>query len=239
MNACAIILAGGFSSRMAPRFKPLLPLPYAEGVRSALSALCSRCMSMGIHVLVVGGYRAEEVRAEALAAGASFIRNPRPEEGMFSSVRAGVSALPQACDCFFVQPADIPLVRKMTLQTLLDARSMHPGQVFLPTYRGRSGHPPLFPASAKHLLIEQPWSGGLRQAMAEMPCVKIPCADSLMLRDMDTIEDYALIQKLAPGIDKLDPEEAGELLDVMHVPGTGKAHARAVGAVAKAFALCL
>ncbi len=239
MNVCALILAGGFSSRMAPLFKPLLPLPFADGAQSALAALCARYLGMGIHALVVGGYRAEEIRKEALAAGASFALNPRPEKGMLSSVCAGIAALPQSCSHFFVQPADIPLVRKMTLETILEASAAHPDAVLLPAYRGRRGHPPLFPASVKHALSEKAWSGGLREAMAAMPCAEIPCADSLMLRDMDAPDDYADLKKLAPGMDILDPEEAMELLEVMRLPGKGKAHARAVGAVAKALALCL
>ena len=239
MSISAVILAGGFSSRMAPLFKPLLPLPFASGTRSALSALCARYLEMGIHAVVVGGCRAEEIREEALAAGAAFALNPRPEEGMFSSVRAGIARLQQTCSHFFVQPADIPLVRKMTLQALLDASAGKPGAVLLPAYRGRTGHPPLFPACAKQVLEEKAWDGGLRRAMAEMPCAVIPCADSLMLRDMDTPGDYADLQKLAPGMDMLDPEEAMELLEVMRVPEKGRAHARAVGAIAEALALCL
>ncbi len=239
MNPCVIILAGGFSSRMAPLFKPLLPLPFANGTISALSALCRRYRGTGVHAIVVGGCRAEEIRAEARAAGATFALNPRPEDGMFSSVVAGLNAIPPESSHFFVQPVDIPLVRIMTIRTLMEVSATKGDAVLLPYYRGRTGHPPLFPAAMKPLLTQKRWVGGLRQALESLPCEIVPCADSFILRDMDTTEDYEAMKKLAQGFDALSPEEALELLDVMHVPDKGRAHARAVGAVAAAIARCL
>ena len=66
MNVCALVLAAGFSTRMAPRFKPLLALPLPEGERSALASVCGLYLAEGIPPLVVGGARAEDTRREAL-----------------------------------------------------------------------------------------------------------------------------------------------------------------------------
>lgn len=121
MAAYALILAAGFSTRMVSHFKPLLPMPFPSGCRTALSAVCALYRAENVHPLVIGGYRAEKTEEEALACGAGFIRNAHPEAGMFSSIRTGAAALPRDCSHFFVHPVDIPLVRRITIQSLLKA----------------------------------------------------------------------------------------------------------------------
>ena len=59
-NCAALILAAGFSSRMRSGFKPLLPVPLAEGHRTALECLVKLYKSLGIQrIMVVSGYRRE------------------------------------------------------------------------------------------------------------------------------------------------------------------------------------
>lgn len=78
---------------------------------------------------------------------------------MFSSVQAGVEALVKGGfeGQFFVQPVDVPLVRPLTIRTLLDAAGQEeadqaadlavcgkaePMSVLVPTFDGQEGHPP-------------------------------------------------------------------------------------------------
>ncbi len=238
MKACAIILAAGFSTRMAPLFKPLLPLPFPEGEKSALSALCSRYRAEGVLPVAVGGYRAEETRAEACSAGAVFVLNPHPEQGMFSSIAAGMAALPPGCTHFFIHPSDIPLVRRMTIRMLLD-RAEKKDAALIPHFRGAAGHPPLFPAGMKGILAEHGRASGLRDAMGHVRREAAASADSLILNDMDSPADYEAMCARARCLDVLAPEEAAELLDIRGVPAKGRAHGLAVGAVAAALAGCL
>ena len=89
MATYALILAAGFSTRMAPEFKPLLSLPYPQGPRTVLAALCKLYTALDVRPLVVGGHRADDVAAAARAQGVDFTVNPTPEDGMFSSLCAG------------------------------------------------------------------------------------------------------------------------------------------------------
>lgn len=239
MNVCALVLAAGFSTRMAPRFKPLLALPLPEGERSALASVCGLYLAEGIPPLVVGGARAEDTRREALALGAEFIVNSHPERGMFSSVRAGMAALPSGCDHVFVHPVDIPLVRRMTIRTLLDAAGKEESVPLIPTYKGRSGHPPLFPAAVRDAVLRSSDDGCLRDIVERSSPVSVPVADAFILRDMDSPEDYAGLCALAPHRNVLLPEEAEELLNVRRVPERGRRHCRVVGDVAAGFAEAL
>lgn len=97
IRASAIILAAGFSSRMGG-FKPLMPLPSPEGERPALDILLESYFRIGVHdIVVVSGYRGDEVDARARQAGTLGVRNLRPEDGMFSSVLLGLAHLPERC----------------------------------------------------------------------------------------------------------------------------------------------
>ena len=143
MRACAIILAAGFSTRMAPMFKPLLPIPFPWAEESAVASLCRRFREEGALPVVVGGNEAKKTRREACASGGIFVRNQHPGQGMFSSITAGLAALPDECTHFFMQPSDVPLVRRMTLRLLLE-RAAESNAVLVPSFRGKPGHPPLF-----------------------------------------------------------------------------------------------
>ncbi|HJD96604.1 DVU_1551 family NTP transferase [Mailhella massiliensis] len=239
MNVYALILSAGFSSRMQPHFKPLLPLPLPGGPLSALAALCALYRAEGVHPVVVGGNRAEETKKVAQACDAAFALNPHPERGMFSSIRAGAAALPADCTHFFVHPVDIPLVRRISVRTLLEEAEHFPAAPLIPTWRGQSGHPPLFPAGLLPAIRDAGGEGCLRDVVEASSPRAVPVADSFILRDMDCPEDYTALCALAPSQDILSPEEAKELLGVRHVLDKGREHSLAVGAVAEAFALAL
>ena len=84
---CGIILAAGFSTRMG-RFKPMLPF----GGKSVLAHVIDTWHRAGVHqVVVVGGFKKELTGRCARACGALFTENPKPEDGMFSSVTAGLT----------------------------------------------------------------------------------------------------------------------------------------------------
>ena len=242
MAVYALVLAAGFSTRMEPHFKPLLPLPLPGGDRSALAAVCALYQAEGVKPVVVGGNRADATRNEAEALGAAFALNRHPERGMFSSIRTGMAALPNDCTHVFVHPVDIPLVRRMTVRTLLDAADsaeVADNSPLIPSYRGTAGHPPLFPVAVKNAVLHAGDDGCLRTVVESLCPVTVPVADSFILRDMDSPEDYKELCALAPRQNVLSPEEAKELLHVRRVQERGVEHCLAVGRVAAAFASAL
>ena len=88
MNMHALILAAGQASRMG-RCKALLPLALGPGGRdcTALEGLARLFRESGIsRITVVTGFHAECVEAAARDLGLAVVRNPRPEDGMFSLV---------------------------------------------------------------------------------------------------------------------------------------------------------
>ena len=237
MSAFAMILAAGFSSRMAPAFKPLLELPFAQGRQTPLARLCALYQSEGIRPVVIGGHRHQEVQTAAQACGADFVRNPHPEQGMLSSIKAGLAVLPENCRLFFIHPVDVPLVRRMTVSLLLEAAAQQTDDIYIPVYREQKGHPPLICGSLHSLLLAGDHPEGLRGLLltSGRRIRSVPVADAFILHDMDDTKSYDTLCNLAPLADILSPEEAETLLLLRAVPHRGLGHARAVAALAEAF----
>ena len=232
------------------KVKALLPLPLGASGEfcSALEGLARLFRQLDIeHIAVVTGWHAESIEPAAQALGLAVVRNPRPEEGMFSSVCAGLSALTAGDPALaetpvLVQPVDVPLVRPMTIQALLEAHAYDPESVLVPTFAGQEGHPPLLPARHLAHVLHHERTGaenGLRGALEGLPVRHIPVADGLMLPDMDRPEDYERMRLLALRRNVLRPDEALELLRLHEVPEKGVRHGRAVGTVAAALAKAL
>lgn len=241
MKICAVVLAAGQASRMKA-VKALLPLPLLPGGRDcpALEGLARLYREAGVRdILVVSGHHAAEVEAAARCLDLVTARNPEPEQGMFSSVRVGLRAVAADCDRAFVHPADVPLVRPLTVRALLEEARAMPRAVLIPGFEGREGHPPLLPAAFAKNIFNYQGRDGLRGALAALPRRLVEVADSFVLEDMDRPEDYARLRGLAARRGALAPAEARRLLRERGIPEKGLRHAEAVGAVAQGLALAL
>lgn len=229
----ALILAAGFSERMGA-FKPLLPL----GDSTPLQRLVRMYRRAGVdRVTVVGGHRADEIAAVAAGEGAAFARNPNPENGMFSSVAAGVASLPAGALRAFVHPVDVPLVRTDTITLLLEAAMRTDSTVFVPHFDGRPGHPPLVARAVFADIAAGDGAGGLRAILERRGPTPVPVADRHILFDIDTPADYGEAQRRTADPAGLIPTEARELLHLVFrvTPGVF-AHSRAVASAAAALA---
>ena len=121
MRHYALILAAGAASRMG-RCKALLPLPFPDGECCALERLARMYAFCGQR-FVVTGHHAGLLEPAAPGWGLRAVRNPRPEDGMFSSIRAGLRAVLEQARAegvepeqggVFVHPVDVPLTRRRT-----------------------------------------------------------------------------------------------------------------------------
>lgn len=232
----AIVPAAGLSSRMG-RFKPFLPL----GEKTVLERVVGLFDLNGIdRVIVVTGKRGDEVGEVARRVGADAAHNPDFEQGMYSSILAGVRALPDDVDGFFVLPADIPLVRRETVLQLLHVFDRERPAVLYPRFRGERGHPPLIDSKLLSDILDHDGTGGLRTVLQrhEPDAFDLDVADCGILHDLDTPEDYEAALA-SVGREYPTSEECAQLWSMSGGTGHVMRHCMAVTRVAEALCTAL
>ena len=227
----AIILAAGYSSRMGA-FKPLLEL---AGL-AAIDRVIGLYQAVGVSdIHVVTGFRSATIEAAVRRRAVHLVHNPDHDTGMFSSVLAGVSALPETAPAFFVHPVDIPLVRTHTLCSLLETGPTHFPAIVYPTFDDLRGHPPLISGDLRQAILSHNGEGGLRGLLDRFgdQAVDIPVADNGVLLDMDTPDDYARLSGRSEASAILNDEECRVLMEkVLRLPAAIIEHCREVARVA-------
>src|SRR5271166_5696000 len=225
-NMAALVLAAGYSARMG-QFKPRLPL----GDRSAIEHAIDGFHAAGIgEVIVVTGHRAQELTVVLKDYPVRCIFNPTYDSGMYSSIVAGLRALPPETDACFVLPADIPLVRPSTIELLAAAYQKSRAAIVYPVFRARRGHPPLLDRSIFASIIASDGLGGLRGVLSryEAAAQDVRVLDECIYMDMDTPADYARLNALAASRDVLSRAECEALLAALDVPEKVVRHSRVV-----------
>lgn len=182
----AVVLAAGVSSRMG-NFKPMLTVDGQTMIRRVVASMQE---SGADPVIVVTGYKHDILARHLADTGVTLVRNERYyETQMLDSLLLGLSALPDGTERVLITPADIPLVRPETIQTLLSAE----GDFVRPCYQGAPGHPVVMALRLHQPLRAFQGSGGLRgaiEASGVVP-VDIPVEDFGTTLDGDTRDEYA------------------------------------------------
>src|SRR5207302_5889014 len=108
------------------------------------------------------------------------------------SVQAGVRAVADACDAFFLVLADHSPPRPETLRTMIDALGESQNPIVLPSHQGRHGHPILISSKLAPeilaLTFEQTLASIVKLHAADAREVIVD--DPAILEDIDTPEDY-------------------------------------------------
>ena len=182
----AVIVAAGLSSRMGD-FKPMLTM----GTISVSQRIIATLKHAGVNrIVVVTGYRADELEHHLARSGVLFFRNENfRTTDMFHSATIGLKYLSQSCRRILFTPVDIPLFTAATVKRLLETE----GDYICPVCGGDTGHPVLMSDRLVEKIIADSGEGGLKGALARsgFPMVPVPVEDYGILKDMDTKEDYA------------------------------------------------
>lgn len=184
----ALVLAAGRSSRMGGPNKLLEEIGGRPLVRIVAEAVLG---SRARPVIVVTGHQRERVEAVLAGLPVTFVHNPHYADGLGTSLKAGIAALPREADAVVVCLGDMPRVDAVMIDRLLDAFDPDKGAlVVVPTIEGQRGNPVVwsrrfFPdlmtvegdVGARHLI------GRYAEAVAEMPL-----SGQAALTDIDTPE---------------------------------------------------
>jgi len=191
----ALVLAAGRSSRMGGSNKLLADVHGTPLVARTVDAVLA---SSARPVVVVTGHQADEVRAALAGRPVAFTHNPDFAEGLSTSLRAGLAALPADVDGALVCLGDMPAVAPGVLDTLIAAYNPTEGRtICVPVAHGRRGNPVLWgrrffadmarisgDTGARHLIGEN----------AEQVC-EIQVDTEGVLNDVDTPDGLARLME--------------------------------------------
>lgn len=148
-------------------------------------------------VIVVLGCRADAVIAACPGLEVQMVLNDRWSDGMASSIRAGVTAVPQEASAVVLLACDQPAVDAAFLTAMLQAHHTEPGRLITASYAGAVGIPALFPRRCFESLQELTGDRGARSLLVEADMVKLPLPGGEM--DIDTPQDLdELRRRLSP-----------------------------------------
>src|SRR5689334_2527231 len=138
----AVLLAAGRSTRMGGPNKLLAEIGGRPLVRiAAEQALASRADP----VIVVTGHQRERVEAALAGLPVRLVHNPDYAQGLGSSVRTGIAAVPTEADGAVVCLGDMPQVDAKLINALVEAFDPAKGALaVVPTIDGNRGNPVLW-----------------------------------------------------------------------------------------------
>ena len=115
-GAAAVVLAAGMSRRMSKEPKQLLPLGGKPLLQHTLDNV--RRSRVDEMVLVLG-FAADSVMQQIKTEGIRVVMNQEYEQGMGTSLRAGIAALGPSVKAAFAVLADQPFIRPETLDRMI------------------------------------------------------------------------------------------------------------------------
>jgi len=184
MRIVAVVLAAGSGRRMGG---PKALLRFGGETFLARAARLLARPGVASVLAVVGREAAEAPPPE----GVKTAFNPRPDDGMLSSVLRGLDeAEGDGADAVLLHPVDHPLVEAATIDRVVAA--LQTGAVIaVPTHGARRGHPGGFARPAWAALRAAPADRGARAVLADHPewVVHVP-GDAGCVQGIDTPADY-------------------------------------------------
>jgi molybdenum cofactor cytidylyltransferase len=165
-------------------WKPILPWRGSTVIETVVDTALASCS----RVIVVVGHRADELRS--LLAGREGVlirRNSRYQEGQFSSLQVGLSAV--SSRLFFMMLGDMPLVRAETYNRLIDAWK-DDLDALRPVWEDQPGHPVLASRKIISRTLDASANSSMRDLLVDMRLRTIEATDDSVCADLDTQEDY-------------------------------------------------
>lgn len=186
-----LVLAAGASTRLGQP-KQLVRI----GGRPVLHGVVSRAAAIGDHAVtvVIGAHAADLTRLLAQTP-ASVVVNRHWQEGMASSIRCGLAAVPVSAESVLILLGDQVAVTTDDLKRLVNACQGQEGMIVAASYDQRVGVPAIFPRECFSELAQLRGDVGARQLLERHShrLVRVPMPNAAV--DLDTPEDLAALTR--------------------------------------------
>jgi molybdenum cofactor cytidylyltransferase len=192
-RVAGIVLAAGRSTRMGGPNKLLAEIKGKPLVRiAAEEALASRADP----VVVVTGHERERVEAALAGLDVRFAHNPDFAQGLSTSLKAGIAAVPLEADGVIVCLGDMPQVRAQLIDRLIAAFDPAGGAlIVVPTIAGKRGNPVVWSRRFFPELIALEGDVGARHVIGNYgEAVVEVAAETAALVDVDTPEALSALK---------------------------------------------
>ena len=193
-HVAAVVLAAGRSTRMGAVNKLIAEIGGKPLVRiAAEQALASRASP----VIVVTGHEREKVEAALAGLPVRVVHNPDYADGLGSSLRTGIAAVPADADGAIICLGDMPQVDARLIDKLIAAFDPEQGAlVVVPSIDGRRGNPVVWSRRFFPDLMAVQGDVGARHIIASYveAVVEVPVAGDAALTDVDTPESLSAVK---------------------------------------------
>lgn len=190
-RVAVIVLAAGLSRRYGAEDKLWQPFDGRPLIQHTLETLtCAKPDTIDPRSrFIVLQPNSAEGRTISAAHGFFVVDNPLFENGMGTSIAAGVAHLGPAIAAAFIVLGDMPRVRAETYRDLRNAWRADPScNAYVPVVDGRRGNPVLFARSAFPALQSLSADRGARTLIdiGTLHARNVPCDDPAIFFDVDT-----------------------------------------------------
>jgi molybdenum cofactor cytidylyltransferase len=196
-SVAAVVLAAGRSSRMGPVNKLLAPI---EG-KPIVARVIEAALASGAHpVVVVTGFEAERIAETLSGLDVTLVPNPDFEQGLSTSLRAGLDALPSGIEGALILLGDMPLIEVGDLKALIAAfaaKDRH--AICIPVRGGKRGNPVLWGASYFAEARGLAGDTGAKRLIEVYPdqVIEVEACSDGIFTDVDTASDLARLDARA------------------------------------------
>ncbi|HLO23654.1 MAG TPA: nucleotidyltransferase family protein [Methyloceanibacter sp.] len=188
----AIVLAAGRSSRMGPHNKLLESV---DG-KTIIARVAEAAIASGAEpVVLVTGFEAARIEEALRDLTVTLAHNLSFDDGMSTSIRAGLEVLPANSDGALILLGDMPEVEASDIEALMGAFA---GQeaICVPMRDGRQGNPVLWGASYFREMMELTGDAGAKSLIVRHAehVIEVPLASNGIFADVDTPADLARLR---------------------------------------------
>jgi molybdenum cofactor cytidylyltransferase len=187
-SIAAIVLGAGRSSRMGGPNKLLAEINGKPLIRMVVEqAMASRARP----IIVVTGHQRDRVEAVLSGLPVKFVHNPHFADGLGTSLRAGIAALPADVDGAIVCLGDMPQVDAPLIDRLIGALDPDKGALIaVPVMEGKRGNPVVWSRRFFPELMAVEGDVGARYLIGRYAeaVAEVPVSGTAVLTDVDTPE---------------------------------------------------
>ena len=185
----AVLLAAGQSKRMDGENKLTKEIQGVPLIKHSVKNILAASID---ELIIVLGYQKEII--EKLIDKNNkikFVFNKDFENGMASSIKAGLNHLSEDTEAFFICLGDMPMVNKDIFNLLIKSKNNR--EIIVPTYKNKQGNPILFSKSMKKKIMTIEGDVGAKKVLElnKDKTLNIETNDQSITKNFNTLDNFS------------------------------------------------